>query len=407
MFGDFKIIKTCKTTNARVSTFTLDKNTLHLPVYMPVATYGAMRGVEPKHLEEEIILSNTYHLRNLGKNIKDFIGWEKSMLTDSGGFQIQSLPNVEVVDDGVIFDGKLFTPEDSMNIQMVLGADIMMQLDDVVNPMMARDLHERAVTRSIAWLDRAILHINGKNRNADEMADEELKTNSTEEPLDDGHIKRLKHSKIPIIKPNNGQVIFPIIQGGLEDDLRLKSIEQILLRKPIGLAIGGLSGGENKDDFCRTVLNCCKNLPPAMPRYLMGVGYPEDVVVCCALGSDMSDCVYPTRTARFGRAFLDSGDITISNACLKDIQPIDWNCGCLTCKKYSRAYLATTKGTPMFCMLMSIHNLYYMRKLTRRIRANILNDTFPLFIKTFMTGRYSENIPGWIITALKKVGVDL
>lgn len=393
MFGEYKIIKRCKTTNARVSEFQLAKNTLHLPIFMPVATYGAMRGIKASSMPEEMILSNTYHLRNLGKNIKNFMGWKKSMLTDSGGFQIQSLPNVEVTDEGVIFDSKLFTPEDSMDIQMTLGADIMMQLDDVVNPMEERSKHEKAIERSIEWLDRAIRHINSKN------------TTANCDSVDEDNFKKSK--TVPLIKATESQVIFPIIQGGLLDDLRKKSIEGILERKPIGLAIGGLSGGEDKNDFCRTVLYCCKELPENMPRYLMGVGYPEDVVVCCALGTDMSDCVYPTRTARFGRAFRDSGDILIDNRVIGDLDPIDKECGCNTCQKYTKSFLATIKATPNFCMLMSVHNMYYMRNLTRRIRESILEDRYPEFIKEFMNKRYSEKIPEWIIQALLKVNVDL
>ena len=493
MFGDFKIIKKCKTTNARVSEFTLKKNTLHLPIFMPVATYGAMRGVKPSSMEEEMILSNTYHLRNLNRNIKDFMGWNKNMLTDSGGFQIQSLPNVEVTDEGVLFDNKLFTPEDSMDIQMGLGADIMMQLDDVVNPKEERELHEKAIERSIEWLDRAIVHINSKNRNKqdnddndkdykqdNDNNDKDYKQDRNKQDNDDNDkyykqdndnndkdykqdtdnndkdykqdndnndkdyktIKNIKNSNvntvdfdntfitssntivynttsinqissfkkskvIPRITPTDSQVLFPIIQGGLLDDLRKKSIDQILQRNPIGLAIGGLSGGEDKTDFCSTVLFCCNNLKVDIPRYLMGVGYPEDIVVCCALGTDMSDCVYPTRTARFGRAFRDSGDLMIDSKVISDLNPIDQDCRCSTCLKFSRSYLSLLKGTPNFCMLMSVHNMFYMRNLTARIRNAILEDKFPLFIKEFMQKRYKENIPGWITKALKKVNVDL
>lgn len=399
MFGDFKILKKCKTTNARVSTFELGRNTLHLPVFMPVATYGAMRGVKPEHLEEEIILSNTYHLRNLGRNVKDFMGWGKSMLTDSGGFQIQSLPNVRVVDDGVVFDNKLFTPEDSMEIQMTLGADIMMQLDDVVNPMMPRELHVRAISRSIEWLDRAISHINGAHEARDAGSVKRMRGNDGEAAPSD--------TDIPTIQCHKNQVIFPIIQGGLEDDLRKESIDAILERRPKGLAIGGLSGGEDKNDFCRTVRHCCASLPDDMPRYLMGVGYPEDIVVCCALGTDMSDCVYPTRTARFGRAFRDKGDLVVGNSLALDLSPIDRDCACRTCKRYTRAYLAAIKGTPVFCMLMSIHNLFYMRGLTQRIRSSIMDDAFPRFAVEFMARRYKKDVPGWIVGALKSVGVDL
>lgn len=355
------------------------------------------------------------------------------MLTDSGGFQIQSLPDVKVVDEGVIFNGKMFTPKDSMDIQMCLGADIMMQLDDVVNPMMPRELHERAIIRSIEWLDRAIIHINQANQR-DEKDVHSLTNQDSESDANDTQPRRkaFKANKdaptsineaeedavdvvqadkpkeeIPQIKCHNGQVIFPIIQGGLDDDLRIASIKAILQRKPVGLAIGGLSGGEDKNEFCRTVFCCCQNLPEGMPRYLMGVGYPEDVVVCCALGTDMSDCVYPTRTARFGRAFDDEGDILINNSLIYDESALNPSCKCETCVKYTRAYLATIKGTPMFCMLMSLHNLHYMRSLTQRIRESIERDAFPAFIRDFMIKRYKSEIPEWIVTSLKLVKVDL
>ncbi|KAM0680920.1 Queuine tRNA-ribosyltransferase catalytic subunit 1 [Glugoides intestinalis] len=387
VFGEYKIIKKCKTTNARVSEFTLKSNTIHLPIFMPVATYGAMRGVKGTSMPEEIILSNTYHLRNLHKNIKEFMRWKGSMLTDSGGFQIQSLPDVQVIDEGIMFYKKLFTPEDSMDTQMVLGADIMMQLDDVVNPMEDRTRHELAVVRSTEWLDRAITHINERSR---EGGNEKKK------------VKRLESIKIV-----NDQVLFPIIQGGLHEDLRMQSIEKILERKPVGIAIGGLSGGEKKEDFSRIVHFCCENLPDGVPRYVMGVGYPEDVVLCSALGTDMSDCVYPTRTARFGRAFLDSGDLSIDNKLMGDMTPIDPSCLCSTCKKHSRSFLVTIKGSSNFCMLMSIHNMHYMRELTRRIRESIMEDKFPEFIKEFIKKRFKEDIPQWIIYALLKVNISI
>ncbi|ELA41046.1 tRNA-guanine transglycosylase [Vittaforma corneae ATCC 50505] len=390
MFGEYKVIKKCKTTNARVSELELKSNTLHLPIFMPVATYGAMRGVKVSSMPEEIILSNTYHLRKLGKNIKEFMKWSKSMLTDSGGFQIQSLPNVDVTDDGVIFDNKLFRPEDSMDIQMCLGADIMMQLDDVVNPKEERAKHVKAVKRSIEWLDRAIMHIDKKR---DEQGDQTS-----------GNSKKIK--KDLRILPIRNQVLFPIIQGGLEEDLRKRSIEGILERRPIGVAIGGLSGGEDKGEFCRIVLYCCNNLPEGMPRYLMGVGYPEDIVVCCALGVDMSDCVYPTRTARFGRAFRDEGDILIDGRVLGDLTPIDKDCQCSTCKTYNKSYLLTIKGTQNFCMLVSIHNMHYMRNLTQRIRKSILSDNFPKFVKEYMENRFKDDIPLWIKETLSKFGIN-
>lgn len=392
MFGDFQILKKCAKTNARVSTFELSNNTLSLPVFMPVATYGAMRGVQPEYLSEEIILSNTYHLRNLKRNIKKLMGWNKAMLTDSGGFQIQSLPDVKVVDAGVSFGGKLFTPEQSMEAQMVLGADIMMQLDDVVNPKEPRELHVTAVKRSLEWLRRAVEYINSAiDREAREEEEAQNKV-------------RKRHCHI---RAANGQMLFPIIQGGLLEDLRKESIDGILEFEPMGLAIGGLSGGESKKDFCRIVHYCCKNLPDCMPRYLMGVGYPEDIVVCHALGVDMSDCVYPTRTARFGRAFLDAGDKIINNSVLYNTAPIDPECECATCKRYSQAYLALLRGTPNFCTLMSIHNLHYMRNLTQRVRDSIINDHFDVFLKEYLTRRFGGAVPEWIHYALKLVSVEI
>lgn len=385
MFGDFSIIKKCKTTNARVSNFSLNNNTLHLPIFMPVATYGAMRASKVDSMPEEMILTNTYHLRNLGKNIKTFMAWKKSMLTDSGGFQIQSIPNVEVTDEGVLFEGQMFRPEDSMDIQLTLGADIIMQLDDVVNPMKERELHEKAVERSIEWLDRALIRITER-------------TNNDEEP----NLKRAKHVSVS----TGTQILFPIIQGGLHPDLRDKSINEILKRAPMGVAIGGLSGGEDKSEFAATVFHCCKHLPDGMPRYLMGVGYPEDIVVCCALGTDMSDCVYPTRTARFGRVFRDDGDVVLDGRVAGDLEPIDSECTCSVCKMYSRAYLCMLKGTQNFCMLTTVHNMHYMRELTRRIRESIEEERFPEFIRGFIKKRFKET-PKWISEALRLVNVTV
>lgn len=387
MIGDFKILKRCCTTNARVSTFELSTATIELPIFMPVGTYGAMKGVLVPDIEENMILANTYHLRNLNRSIKTFMGYRHGMLTDSGGFQIGSLPDVAVTEEGVEFGSKLFTPEDSMNVQMGLGADVIMQLDDVVNPCDSREKIEVAMRRSIRWLDRCIRTVN--------------KTGKDEEG------KRHK-SDVPTIKlaEDSTQIIFPIVQGGLDEDLRMESITEILKRAPKGLAIGGLSGGEEKSEFARVVHFCTTRLPEDMPRYLMGVGYPEDIVVCAALGSDMSDCVYPTRTARFGRAFLDSGDIYFTSRLSMDLRKIDDECSCHTCSRHSRAFLCAIKGTTNFCMLLTAHNLHYMRNLTRRIREAILEDRFAEFIREFMKTRFPE-IPEWIRKSLVRVGVEL
>lgn len=386
MFGNFVIKHKCKTTNARVSTFELNNGILELPIFMPVGTYGAIKAVVTDDIQENMILANTYHLRDLGKNIKKLMRYKGNMLTDSGGFQIGSLPDVVVEEEGVKFFDKMFTPEESMDIQMTLGADIIMQLDEVVNPNDEIEKIEIASKRSIRWLDRCIKQIYDKEQ--------------TE--------KRKKVERnIPqiVVNQDSKQILFPIVTGGLDEALRQFSIDEIMKRNPNGLAIGGLSGGEEKSEFARIVLYCTNNLPDNMPRYIMGVGYPEDIVVCVALGTDMSDCVYPTRTARFGKLFSDNGDIIIGNRYQYNLNKNE-ECECSTCRNYTFAYLSMIKGTTNFCMLATVHNLYYMRNLTRRIREAILQDRYPDFIREYLKKRYKK-IPEWIVYILRKVNVNL
>ncbi|KAG0417044.1 Queuine tRNA-ribosyltransferase catalytic subunit 1, partial [Dictyocoela roeselum] len=261
------------------------------------------------------------------------------------------------------FDDIMLTPEKSIEIQNRLGADIIMQLDHVVNPQL--DTLE-AMERSIRWLDRCIR-----------------------------------------AHKNDNQILFPIIQGGTNLAYREVSVREILKRNPKGVAIGGLSGGEDKRLFGETINHTTDIIPEIMPRYVMGVGYPEDVVVCIALGCDMSDCVYPTRTARFGTAITDYGNINLTkNRFSNDVTKIDEECECLACQKYTRAFIYSLKGTTNLCTLLTLHNLAYMNRLTERIRKSIYEDKFPEFIKMFFKRRY-ENVPEWIITVLKLVGVDL
>lgn len=388
MFGNFEIIYKCKTTNARVSKYTLSKSTLELPIFMPVGTYGAMKAVITDDIQENMILSNTYHLRDLGKNIKNFMSYKENMLTDSGGFQIGSLPDVVVEEEGVKFFNKMLKPEESMDIQMCLGADIIMQLDEVVNPNDDIEKIKVATKRSIRWLDRCIKQVYYQE------------SDNTEK-------RRKLEESIPLITvfDRSKQILFPIVTGGLDESLRQYSINEIMKRTPNGLAIGGLSGGEEKSEFARIVLYCTNNLPENIPRYIMGVGYPEDIVVCVALGTDMSDCVYPTRTARFGKLFSDNGDIIISNRHQYDISKNN-ECSCSTCTNYTFAYLSMIKGTSNFCMLATTHNLYYMRNLTRRIREAIKQDKYPEFLKEYLNKRFKK-IPDWIVNILKKINVDL
>eukprot|EP00834_Sanchytrium_tribonematis_P002177 NODE_62_length_26495_cov_0.832853.p9 type:complete len:379 gc:universal NODE_62_length_26495_cov_0.832853:21489-20353(-) len=372
------IIKTCSTTKAR----TLKMNNLLLPQFMPVGTKGTIKGLTSKQIHEldcQTILGNTFHLGlDPGTEVMDsynglhnFMKYSTHLLTDSGGFQMVSLKELTVVtEEGVEFTYNGFktmlTPEKSIEWQNSIGADIMMQLDDVVDPTSPPERIEEAVYRSIRWLDRCI--------------------------------KAHKHPE--------KQSLFPIIQGGLNFEHRAYSIKEIVKRNTDGIAIGGLAGKESKEDFWKTVNYCTNLLPKNKPLYCMGIGYPEDLVICVALGVDMFDCVYPTRTARFGRVLLDEGSLNIKNAIHKsDFTPIDPNCSCSTCKDYTKAELNLMFGSTVVARLLTIHNIHYQMNLMKRMRNAINVDRFPDFVKQFMTCRYKDSIPQWILNALNAVNI--
>lgn len=306
------------------------------------------------------------------------MGWPNSLLTDSGGFQMVSLLKLAEIDENGVnfespYDGSktMLTPEESIRIQNVIGADIMMQLDDVVKTT-TQDLArvEEAMNRTIRWVDRCI------------TAD----TRSTE------------------------QSIFPIVQGGLVPALRKQCVEALMKRNVRGYAVGGLSGGESKDEFWKTVDFCTDFLPEEKPRYLMGVGFAADLVVCVALGIDMFDCVFPTRTARFGCALVRAGQLNLKQKkYAEDFQAIDEKCECTTCKTYTRAYLHhIVTVEPVACSLLSIHNVAFQLKLMKDMRESIEKDEFPAFVKTFMAEHFVEReVPGWIRDALAKVNINL
>ena len=272
---EFEIIAECSTTKARTSKMHLSHYTAQTPMFMPVGTQGTMKGLNSQQLIDldcHVILGNTYHLAlRPGQELFDqvgglhsFMNWPRGLLTDSGGFQMVSLLKLSTLtEQGVEFlsprDGSpmLLTPERSIEIQNSIGADIIMQLDDVVAPTVEPARLEEAMHRSIRWLDRCI--------------------------------QAHKHPST--------QNLFPIIQGGLNLSWRAYCIQEMTKRNAPGYAIGGLSGGEEKDKFWRVVSHCTDLLPRDKPRYCMGIGYGEDLVVCSALGVDMYDCVFPTRTA--------------------------------------------------------------------------------------------------------------
>lgn len=304
-------------------------------------------------------------------------------LTRPGRFQMVSLLKLATItEEGVRFlsphDGSpmLLTPEHSMSLQNSIGSDIMMQLDDViVTTSPDKERMREAMLRSVRWLDRCIV----------------------------------AHKK-----PET-QNLFCIIQGGLDLELRKQCCEEMVARDTPGIAIGGLSGGEAKADFCRVVETCTAKLPELKPRYVMGIGYPEDLVVSVALGADMFDCVWPTRTARFGNAITKQGVLNIRNAKFgQDFGPIEEGCGCECCREgglgITRAYIYhnTSKET-VAAHLLTIHNVWYQLNLMREVRDSILEDRFPAYVREFFGGLYpsKSEYPEWAVESLKIVNVDL
>ncbi|KAG8339977.1 queuine tRNA-ribosyltransferase [Trypanosoma vivax] len=429
---------------ARSGLFHLPHGPLRTPIFMPVATQAALKGVTVDQLESldvEIILGNTYHLglrpgehilneitrrKNAlqhdclaeqiasqppAKRVRDNMdgihflqGWKRNILTDSGGFQMVSLLQLaDITEEGVRFqsthggggsrlvknevDGSvtvaaaelcgnntytlLLRPEDSIRIQNAMGGDIMMQLDDVVHVHTTGPRVEEAMRRSVRWLDRCL----AANANPEK------------------------------------QGIFGIIQGGLDPSLRAECVDEMVKRRACkGYAIGGLSGGEAKEEFCSIVAQCCNSLPSDKPRYCMGVGYPEDIIVCIALGVDMFDCVYACRTARFGFALTSTGKIQITKKMYAtDMGPLDPSCSCNTCKMYSRAYLhlVATKES-VGATLLSFHNVAYLINLTRGARAAIEEGKFTDFVQNFFADCYPNfHYPQWAVNALRSVGIEL
>ncbi|EPX74628.1 queuine tRNA-ribosyltransferase [Schizosaccharomyces octosporus yFS286] len=394
---NYKIIAKCSTTRARASVLELPHGPVEAPVFMPVGTQASLKGVLPDQLDRmgcQIMLNNTYHLGlKPGKEILDTIGgahklqsWKRNLLTDSGGFQMVSLLKLATItEEGVTFlsprDGTpmLLTPEHSIELQNTIGSDIMMQLDDVVHTLTEDVRMEEAMYRSIRWLDRCLkAHKNTETQN-----------------------------------------LFCIIQGGLNKRLREICCKEMMKRDTPGIAIGGLSGGEEKRSFCEIVHTCTGILPESKPRYLMGVGYAEDLVVCVALGMDMFDCVYPTRTARFGNALTRNGILNLRNRRFKtDSSPLDTECQCPCCIPkekggwgITRAFLSSlvSKET-VGAHLMTIHNTQFQLQLMNDMRTSIIKDCFPQFVKDFFIKWHKgdrSTYPEWAVTALRLVNIDL
>ncbi|PHH83488.1 hypothetical protein CDD82_447 [Ophiocordyceps australis] len=393
----FEVIARCSTTRARASNLTLPHGLVPLPVFMPVATQASLKGLTSQQLQDTgcmLCLNNTYHLGlKPGQRVLEAVGgahklqgWSRNILTDSGGFQMVSLLKLaKVTEEGVRFlsphDGSpmMLTPEHSIALQNTIGSDIMMQLDDVLVTTCPDQLRMReAMERSVRWLDRCIA----------------------------AH------------KQTERQNLFCIIQGGLDLEMRRECTREMVKRDTPGIAIGGLSGGENKADYCRVVGACTALLPELRPRYVMGIGHPEDLVVSVALGADMFDCVWPTRTARFGIAITKNGVLNLRNAQFAgDFGPLEKGCACACCRGREEGGMGITRAfvnhnvskETVAAHLLTIHNVWHQLDLMKQVRCSIVEDRFPAFIRQFFAELHPNkaDYPAWATEALRGVGVDL
>ena len=360
--------------HARRGTLTLNHGVVQTPIFMPVGTYGTVKGVMPKSLEDmgaQIILGNTFHLwmrpgldvmAQFG-GLHRFENWHKPILTDSGGFQVWSLGEMrKISEEGVKFaspvngDRLFLTPEISMQIQTTLNSDIVMQFDectpyDVKGHITTEREARTSMELSLRWAQRC---------------------------------------KAEFARLENPNALFGIVQGGMFENLRQESLDQLVTMDFPGYAVGGVSVGEPKDEMLRIMAHTPHRLPPNKPRYLMGVGTPEDLVEGVAQGVDMFDCVMPTRNARNGHLFTRFGDLKIRNARHKsDERPLDETCSCYTCKNFSRAYLHHLDrcGEMLGPMLTTIHNLHYYLNLMQEVRDALDAGDFAGFVRRFKADR--------------------
>lgn len=361
---------------ARAGTLTLSHGVVKTPVFMPIATVGAVKTLlasEVEALGAQILLGNTYHLHlrpgdsliaDLG-GFHDFIGWEKPVLTDSGGFQVFSLSAIrKMSDDGVEFRSHLdgsrifMRPEDSMQIQWNLGSDIAMVLDECVDSRCDETIARAAMERTHAWADRC--------------------------------------QKWHAVNGNpQRQTLFAIVQGAIFPELRRQSAQTLRSLNFSGYAIGGLAVGETAPEMYEMLETVCPELPNEKPRYLMGVGTPENLLEAVSRGVDMFDCVMPTRNARHGSLFTVDGKLPIGAARFaRDLFPIDPECACPVCRGgISRAYLRHlfSIGERLAERLATIHNLHFYLDLMKKTRESIEEKRFEVFKRDFLA-RYAQNI---------------
>lgn len=356
---------------ARLGRLSLNHGVVETPVFMPVGTYGTVKGMSPAELLDigaKIVLGNTFHLwlrpglDVIAKHhgLHQFMAWNGPLLTDSGGFQVWSLGELrKISEEGVAFqspvngDKCFLSPEESMRIQRVLNADVVMIFDECTAHPSTHIEATASMLLSLRWA------------------------------------RRCRSEFTQLQNPN---ALFGIVQGGMYEDLREESLEGLVELGFDGYAIGGLSVGEPKEDMLRVLSHIAPKLPANQPRYLMGVGTPEDLVAGVGHGIDMFDCVMPTRNARNGWLFTRFGDVKIRNARFKDdTAPLDDGCPCYTCRNFSRAYLHHLQRTNemLGARLNTFHNLFYYQQLMSEMRIAIKAQTFAMFVKRFHAERAS------------------
>jgi queuine tRNA-ribosyltransferase len=360
--------------SARLGRLTLTHGVVETPAFMPVGTYGTVKAMTPEELEglgAHIVLGNTFHLMlRPGPEIVDahgglhgFMHWSRPILTDSGGFQVFSLKSLrKITEEGVRFRSPIdgsevrLTPEDSMDVQLKLRSDVAMALDDCT-PYPATESEAReSMERSMRWAARSHAHYYRKERSSG--------------------------------SPPGG--LFGIVQGGMHPSLRLASLEALTKLDFPGYAVGGLAVGEPEEERLRILESVVPHMPAERPRYLMGVGRPEDIVAAVLRGIDMFDCVMPTRHARNGHLFTSTGVINIRNSAHQsDLGPVDPACGCYTCLNYSRSYLRHLDrcNEILGSRLNTIHNLHFYLELMRTIRGAIAEGRLTSWAAGYLAAR--------------------
>ena len=358
MSNRFHLLHTDSGSAARTGLLETPHGEVRTPVFMPVGTQGAVKAVTPEDLETlgaEIILNNLYHIaarpgKELIKkagSLHDFIGWKRPILTDSGGYQILSLSSLaKVTEEGVHFRSPLdgssmfFSPESVVEMEAEIGVDVMMPLDHLIESTSPREQIRRALETTLRWEERAF--------------------------------KRYAQLAPP-------GTLFAITQGGIDPELRALSTRRALELPVGGIAIGGLSVGESKEEMGEMIRLTRSLVPPEVPLYLMGVGKPEDILEAVSLGIDMFDCVMPTRNARTGWLYTNQGKIVIKNArYAEDFRPLDEECGCYTCRNFSRAFLRHlyVSGEITYSILATRHNLAFYLDMMGKIRQAIAQNEF-------------------------------